>query len=72
MRMTGKTVLVTGAGTGMGLEAAKQLTALGNQVIMTARNRARLETEAASLQDASPFACDISEDSQGAGPVDYV
>jgi uncharacterized oxidoreductase len=36
----------------MGLEAAKQLTALGNQVIMVARNKARLETEAASLQDA--------------------
>jgi short-subunit dehydrogenase involved in D-alanine esterification of teichoic acids len=47
MRLTGKTVLVTGAGAGMGLEAAKQLTALGNQVITVARNKARLETEAA-------------------------
>src|SRR5580692_12780308 len=72
MRLTGKTVLVTGAGTGMGLEAARQLTALGNRVIMVARNKARLETEAARLQDASPFACDISEESQVAGLVDYV
>jgi uncharacterized oxidoreductase len=39
MRLTGKTVLVTGAGTGMGLEAAKQLTALGNRVIMVARKQ---------------------------------
>jgi uncharacterized oxidoreductase len=70
--MTGKTVLVTGAGTGMGLEAAKQLTALGNRVIMVARNKARLEAEAANLQNASPFACDISEESQVAGLVDYV
>ena len=57
----------------MGLEAARQLTALvSNQVIMVARNKARLETEAASLQGASPFACDISDESQVAGLVDYV
>jgi uncharacterized oxidoreductase len=72
MRLTGKTVLVTGAGTGMGLEAARQLTALGNQLIMVARNKARLETEAARLPDASPFACDISDETQVAGLVDYV
>jgi NAD(P)-dependent dehydrogenase (short-subunit alcohol dehydrogenase family) len=34
MRLTGKTVLVTGAGTGMGLEAAKQLTAGRRQVLV--------------------------------------
>ena len=72
MRLTGKTVLVTGAGTGMGLEAAKQLTALGNRVIMVARNGARLETEAAGLHNASPYACDISDESQVAALVDYV
>ena len=72
MRLTGKTVLVTGAGTGMGLEAAKQLTALGNRVIMVARNKARLESEAASLHNATPFACDISEESQVAGLFDHV
>jgi Enoyl-(Acyl carrier protein) reductase/Antibiotic biosynthesis monooxygenase len=36
------------------------------------QNKARLETEAASLPGAAPFACDISDESQVAGLVDYV
>ena len=60
MKTSGNTILITGAGTGMGLEAAKQFDALGNKVIMVARNQRRLEKEAARLSRASVIACDLS------------
>lgn len=64
MNVSGHTVLITGAGTGMGLEAARQLSARGNRVIMVARNEQRLRDEADRLDDAIPYACDITDASQ--------
>lgn len=61
MKTTGNTILITGAGTGMGLAAAKAFSQRGNKVIMVARNEERLRREAAALNDASAFACDISD-----------
>lgn len=72
MDTTGNTVLITGAGTGIGLEAAKRFDERGNKVIMVARNGERLEREAAQLSDAHPFACDISDAEQVDRLVDYV
>src|SRR3712207_7018734 len=64
MDITGNTILITGAGTGIGLEAAKPFDQHGNRLIMVARNEDRLEREAARLKDAHPFACDISDADQ--------
>lgn len=64
MRTTGNTILITGAGTGMGLEAARRFSKLGNTVLMVARNRERLEAEAANLEHADTFACDITDKQQ--------
>lgn len=64
MKTTGNTILITGAGTGMGLEAAKQFSQRGNTIIMVARNKERLQAEAARLQNASTFACDIADEAQ--------
>lgn len=61
MKTTGNTILITGAGTGMGLEAATQFSRLGNKVIMVARNEARLRAEAAKLDGAVPYPADISD-----------
>jgi uncharacterized oxidoreductase len=61
MQTTGNTILITGAGTGMGLEAAKQFSQRGNRIIMVARNQDRLQAEAALLENASVFACDIAD-----------
>lgn len=61
MKTSGKTVLITGAGTGIGLEAARQLAARGSRVLMVARDAARLEQEASKLHGAQAFACDISD-----------
>jgi uncharacterized oxidoreductase len=69
---TGNTILVTGAGTGMGLEAARQFSGRGNRVVMVARNAARLESEAARLENVSTFAADISDEGQVAELVEYL
>lgn len=58
------TVLITGAGTGIGLEAAKWFSEQGSRVVMVARNEARLQNEAAQLKNASYIACDLSQPDQ--------
>lgn len=43
MNLKGKTVLITGGGSGIGLEAVKQFLANGAKVIITGRNQAKLD-----------------------------
>lgn len=54
MRTTGNTILITGAGTGMGLEAARRFSKLGNTVLMVARNRERLEPRPPTWSTQTP------------------
>ena len=55
--LTGKTVLITGANTGLGLESAKRLAAGGAKVIVTARTEAKVQKTIASVIDyAGPSA----------------
>lgn len=72
MNITGNTILITGAGTGIGLEVAKAFSRNGNKVIMLARNEERLKEEAAQLDNAYPFACDISDADQVERLMNYV
>lgn len=43
MNIQGKTILITGGASGIGLEAAKQFLAIGAKVIITGRNQAKLD-----------------------------
>ena len=72
MKLSGHTVLITGAGTGMGLEAAQQFSRRGNRVIMVARNEQRLRREADRLDGAVAYACDITDAIQVAGLLAFV
>lgn len=44
MNIAGKTILITGGASGIGLEAAKQFLDLGARVIITGRNQQKLDT----------------------------
>ncbi len=57
-----KTVLVTGAYRGLGFEAARQLSARGWKVIVTARRRDRGSAAAGKLKNASFLELDITDD----------
>jgi uncharacterized oxidoreductase len=72
VKTTGRKVLITGAGTGMGLEAAKRFSDRDGHVLMVARNEERLRTEAARLPGAVAFPCDISDEQQVARLVKSV
>ncbi|WP_439697849.1 SDR family oxidoreductase [Mucilaginibacter sp. AW1-7] len=61
MQLKGKTVLITGGASGIGLEAAKQFLANGASVIITGRNQEKLD-EAKKLYPAiMAFKSDVSD-----------
>ena len=61
MNITNKTILITGGGSGIGLEIAKQLTSTGNKVIITGRTEAKLTQAAEGLKNISIFVADINK-----------
>jgi NAD(P)-dependent dehydrogenase (short-subunit alcohol dehydrogenase family) len=60
--MAGKTVLVTGASSGLGNHFAKVLAAAGAQVAVTARRRDKLESLAAEITEAGGKALAVGMD----------
>jgi dehydrogenase/reductase SDR family member 12 len=58
--MTGKTVVVTGANGGLGLETSRQLGALGARVIMVGRSEQKLRDARAKVDGASIEVADLS------------
>ncbi|MFB4317830.1 SDR family NAD(P)-dependent oxidoreductase [Actinomadura sp. 21ATH] len=65
-RFTGKTVLITGGTSGMGLATAHRLTDEGAQVIVTGRTRARVD---AAVRDLGPNASGAVADTADLGAV---
>jgi NAD(P)-dependent dehydrogenase (short-subunit alcohol dehydrogenase family) len=68
MQLNGKSALVTGATAGIGLEIARQLAAEGARVIITGRDRAKLDAAIANLRASG--AKDISGIAADAGTAD--
>ena len=60
MKLTGRTVLITGGSSGIGQELAKQLLQRGNTVIVTGRNPERLDATARALPGVQVLTSDVS------------
>ncbi len=61
MRLEQKTVLITGGTSGIGLELARQLLGRGNKVIVTGRDRERLDAAERALPGVRTFRSDVSD-----------
>jgi len=63
MNITGKTILITGGGSGIGFQIAKLLSNKGNKVIITGRSENRLQKAAAQLNNVNYIATDVNSES---------
>lgn len=60
MNLEDRTILITGGSAGIGLGLAQQFLALGNKVIITGRNQARLDAAAAAHPGLHTVQCDAA------------
>lgn len=60
MNLTNNTILITGGTSGFGYEFAARLLALGNTVLITGRNAAKLEETKTKLPGIHTFVSDVS------------
>ncbi|MDR3697513.1 SDR family NAD(P)-dependent oxidoreductase [Mucilaginibacter sp.] len=61
MELSKNTILITGGASGFGLEFANRLLALGNTVIITGRNQAKLDETRKKLPGIHTFKSDVSD-----------
>lgn len=62
MKTTNNTVLIIGGSAGIGFEIAKQLHAAGNELIITGRNKQRLQSALSYLPGATCIVSDIASE----------
>lgn len=60
MKLTSKTILITGGSAGIGLEAAKQFAEAGLKVIITGRNQSKLDAAKKMLPSISIIKADVA------------
>ena len=61
MKLEGRTILITGGTSGIGFEMAKQLIALRNTVLITGRDRQKLDDAKGALPGVHTFLSDASK-----------
>ena len=64
MTTSQNTVLISGGSAGIGFEIARILAVNNNRVIITGRNKERLESAASRLPGVIPIVCDVNEPAQ--------
>lgn len=64
MKTTNNTILITGGSAGIGFEAARLLSQLGNKVIITGRDTDRLDQAIKKLSNVTGIQGDISDEQQ--------
>ncbi|GAA4155768.1 SDR family NAD(P)-dependent oxidoreductase [Chryseobacterium ginsenosidimutans] len=62
MKLKGKTILITGGASGIGLEAAKQFLAIGAKVIVTGRNQVKLDAVRKSFPSITAIQSDAGKE----------
>jgi uncharacterized oxidoreductase len=67
MRLSGNTILITGGTSGIGLELATRFAALGNTVIVTGRNPAKLDAARKKIPSIHAIRSDASDPAAIAG-----
>ncbi|HVW96912.1 MAG TPA: SDR family NAD(P)-dependent oxidoreductase [Mucilaginibacter sp.] len=72
MKITGKTVLITGGGSGIGFQIAKLLNNGNNKVIITGRNESRLQKAASELTGVSYIPYDVTSEAETAKLVEKI
>lgn len=70
--LEGRTALVTGASSGLGVRLAKALDSAGARVVLVARRRAELEKVAADLHDAVALTADLTDERARTGVLDEI
>ena len=61
MKLSGNTILITGATSGIGLEMARRFHALGNKIVAVGRNREKLGAMEGEMDDLVGISCDLSK-----------
>jgi len=61
MKLTEKTILITGGTSGIGFELAKQLLQRGNTVVVTGRDQEKLDAASRALPGVHAFKSDVSD-----------
>src|SRR6202165_1931009 len=61
MKLTSNTILITGGAGGIGYELTKQLPALGNKILNTGRDQAKLDRAKATFPKIHTFQSDVSD-----------
>ena len=61
MELSNNTILITGGTSGLGLEFAKRLVALGNTVLITGRDNEKLAQAKATIPQLHTFQSDVSD-----------
>jgi len=64
MKLQGKTILITGGSSGIGLELAKQLLKMGNTVLITGRDPIRLAKARQQMPELHVYQSDVSDPAQ--------